>query len=145
MIFDTIEVSCMWDQSEQLYNNVVAEMKKVPGNILISGHASHFYPNGVCFYFTFGGVVPDGKTPNDFYRECWDAAMIGTLNAGGSISHHHGVGLSRTRWMKEEHKNMLAIMKKIKKTLDPNNIMNPGKLFEEAGMYENDKPEMKQL
>lgn len=145
MIFDTIEVSCMWDQAEQLYNNVVAEMKKVSGNILISGHASHFYPNGVCFYFTFGGVVRDGKTPNDFYRECWDAAMIGTLNAGGSISHHHGVGLSRTRWMKEEHNNMLEVMKKIKKTLDPNNIMNPGKLFEEAGMDEKDKPEMKHL
>ncbi|MHA1341335.1 MAG: FAD-binding oxidoreductase [Promethearchaeota archaeon] len=141
-IFDTIEVSVMWDHALELYNNVVEEMKNVPGNVLISAHASHFYPNGVCFYFTFGGVVPDGQTPNDFYRASWDAAMRGTLKSKGSISHHHGIGLSRTRWMKAEHGAMLNVMKKIKSVLDPNNIMNPGKLYEEAPMDENDKPQM---
>lgn len=145
LIFDTIEVSCMWDQAEDLYNNVVEQMKSIPGNILISGHASHFYPNGVCFYFTFGGVVQDGQTPNEFYRKSWDAAMIGTLKAGGSISHHHGVGLSRTRWMKAEHGPVLELMKKIKNALDPNNIMNPGKLYEEAAMDEEQKTEMSSL
>jgi len=114
MIFDTVEVSCMWDQAEALYDGVIKEIKAVPGNILISGHASHFYPNGVCFYFTFGGVIQDGQTPNDLYRALWDAIMVGTLKAGGSISHHHGVGLSRTRWMKAEHESMLDVMKKIK-------------------------------
>ncbi|MHA1870328.1 MAG: FAD-binding oxidoreductase [Promethearchaeota archaeon] len=139
MIFDTIEVSCMWSQAKQLYDNVVKRMKEVPGNVLISGHASHFYPNGICFYFTFGAVPHEDMTPNEVYRACWDAAMKGTLEAGGSISHHHGIGLSRTRWMKEEHKNMLDLMKRIKKVLDPNNIMNPGKLFEEAPLPKEDK------
>ena len=145
LIFDTIEVSCMWDQAEELYDNVVEEMKNLPGNVLISGHASHFYPNGVCFYFTFGGVPQDGQTPNEFYRKSWDAAMIGTLKAGGSISHHHGVGLSRTRWMKEEHGGMLTMMKKIKHALDPNDIMNPGKLYAEAPMEEDQEMKMQSL
>ncbi|MBD3353065.1 MAG: FAD-binding protein [Candidatus Lokiarchaeota archaeon] len=145
LIFDTVEVSCMWNQAEDLYKNVVEKMKSLSGNILISGHASHFYPNGVCFYFTFAGVQQEGQTPNEFYRKSWDAIMEGTLEAGGSISHHHGVGLSRTRWMKEEHGNMLKVMKTIKKALDPNDIMNPGKLFEEAPMNDEDNPKMKKL
>jgi len=135
-IFDTIEVSVMWDHAVELYYNVINEMKSVPGNILISAHASHFYPNGVCFYFTFGGIVEEGQTPNDFYRNSWDAAMRATLKSNGSISHHHGIGLSRARWMKEEHGAMLELMKKIKSLLDPNNIMNPGKLYEEAPISE---------
>ena len=78
-------------------------------------------------------------TPNELYRACWDAAMQGTLETGGSISHHHGIGLSRSRWMRAEHKNMLDLMKQIKKVLDPNNIMNPGKLFDEADIPVNNK------
>ncbi|MCP4761386.1 MAG: FAD-binding oxidoreductase [archaeon] len=129
IIFDTIEVAIMWDHATELYDTVVKELNEVKGVILISGHASHFYPNGINFYFTFAGSIPEGKTANEFYRACWDAAMIGTLKAGGSIAHHHGTGLSRTRWMKAEHGNMLDVMIKIKEALDPNGIMNPGKLY----------------
>ncbi|TFG19085.1 MAG: FAD-binding oxidoreductase [Promethearchaeota archaeon] len=130
-IADTIEISVMWDTAVECYHSVIAELKKIDGLILASGHASHFYPNGVCFYFTFSGVVQDGKTPEDFYVSAWDAAMIGTLKAKGSISHHHGIGISRARWMRDEHGPVLTLMKRIKSTLDPNNIMNPGKLYDE--------------
>ena len=106
-------------------------MNKVEGLLLASAHASHFYPNGVCFYFTFSGVAQDGKTSEDSYNSAWDAAMIGTLKAEGSISHHHGIGISGARWMRDEHGPVLDMMKKIKNSLDPNGIMNPGKLFDE--------------
>lgn len=132
VVIDTIEVSCMWDQAINLYNYVMEEMKKVPGNLMITGHASHFYPSGICFYFSFAGTPVDGSTHYEFYRASWDAAMIGTLKAGGSISHHHGIGLIRAKWMTKEHGPMLDLMKNIKKVLDPNNILNPGKLYEEA-------------
>jgi len=111
---------------------VVAEMKKVPGMAMSSAHASHFYPQGVCFYFTFGGVPLGKSTPDDFYRAAWDATMVGTLKANGSIAHHHGVGITRARWMKAEHGPVLDLMKKIKQAIDPNNVMNPGKLYDEA-------------
>ena len=106
-------------------------MNKLEGIIVITAHASHFYPNGICFYFTFSGVVLEGTTPEDFYVSCWDAAMIGTLKSKGSISHHHGIGISRARWMRDEHGPVLDLMKKIKSVLDPNGIMNPGKLYSE--------------
>ncbi|MHA1792561.1 MAG: FAD-binding oxidoreductase [Promethearchaeota archaeon] len=132
VIFDTIEVSCMWKDAERLYEAVVTEMKNVEGMAIVSGHASHFYPQGVCFYFTFVGMPRAGKTPEEFYNQAWDAAMKGTINSGGSISHHHGIGITRARWMEKEHGLMLDLMKRIKKEIDPNGIMNPGKLYEEA-------------
>jgi len=131
-IMDTVEVSCMWDKAEQLYHSVIGELSKVEGILLASGHASHFYPNGVCFYFSFSGVVPDDQTPEEFFKLAWEAVMIGTLQAGGSISHHHGIGINRARWMREEHGPVLDLMKKIKHVIDPKGIMNPGKLYEET-------------
>ncbi|MHA1681609.1 MAG: FAD-binding oxidoreductase [Promethearchaeota archaeon] len=132
LIFDTIEVSCMWADAIDLYNNVIKKAGEVKGLVMISGHASHFYPQGVCFYFSFGGAPVDGKSSLDFYNEAWDATMAATLECNGSISHHHGIGIVRSRWMEKEHGPMLSLMKKVKQAIDPNGIMNPGKLYREV-------------
>ncbi|HSQ77620.1 MAG TPA: FAD-linked oxidase C-terminal domain-containing protein, partial [Nitrospirota bacterium] len=53
-----------------------------------------------------------------------------TLRLGGSISGEHGIGLSKARYLPMElGAAALGVMKKIKSTLDPNNILNPGKIF----------------
>jgi len=127
VILDTIEVSITWDKSMELYNAVISAMKKVNGVFYASAHASHFYPQGVCFYFTFGGV-PVKTTPEDFYRKVWDAAMTATLEVGGSISHHHGIGIMREKWLGAELGTRLEMLKKIKQALDPEDIMNTGKM-----------------
>jgi FAD/FMN-containing dehydrogenase len=46
----------------------------------------------------------------------------------GSMEYTHGVGVKLAPFMSNEHGYGLAIMRSIKKILDPNNIMNPGKL-----------------
>ncbi len=52
------------------------------------------------------------------------------LRLGGSISGEHGIGLSKARYLPlETGKEALDVMKKIKRTLDPNNVLNPGKIF----------------
>ncbi len=127
VVFDTIEVSATWDNALNLYSSMISAMKSVEGTLFASAHASHFYPQGVCFYFTFAGV-PVNSTPNDFYTTVWEAAMKSCLAAGGSISHHHGIGIMRASWLPEELGQSFDILKKIKKTLDPKNIMNPGKM-----------------
>ena len=127
VIFDTIEVSVMWDNALELYDSMIAAMSSVKGVIMASAHASHFYPQGVCFYFTFGGI-PIEVTPNDFYTAVWDAAMKSCITAGGSISHHHGIGIMRSEWLHKELGESFEVLKRIKKILDPNNIMNPGKM-----------------
>ena len=50
---------------------------------------------------------------------------------GGSLSHHHGVGLNKKDAMRAEHGEMLRVWYALKESIDPGNIMNPGKLFPE--------------
>lgn len=135
MVFDTIEVAIPWDKADELYHRVIDNIMKVPGAIMASGHASHFYPTGVCFYFTFTAVPREGTNYLEVYNQCWDAAIRTVLQFHGAASHHHGMGLNRTRWMNLEHDNEFELLKRIKTLLDPNNIMNPGKLFADSNEF----------
>ncbi|HQY52391.1 MAG TPA: FAD-linked oxidase C-terminal domain-containing protein [Ignavibacteria bacterium] len=55
-----------------------------------------------------------------------------TVSLGGTISGEHGIGYSQKSYLSIAlGENEIALMKNIKKTLDPNNIMNPGKIFAE--------------
>ena len=47
---------------------------------------------------------------------------------GGSMEYTHGVGVKLARLMAAEHGHGLTVMRQIKKSLDPNNILNPGKM-----------------
>ncbi|MFX1257210.1 MAG: FAD-binding oxidoreductase [Promethearchaeota archaeon] len=131
IVADTIEVGFLWDNAADMYHSVLEAAKKVKGLIMITAHVSHFYPNGVGFYFTFAGIPPKNVTDFEFYQEVWNTVVKKVEDAGGSFGHHHGVGISRSHWMEREWGKVgLETMKKIKKVLDPNNILNPGKIYE---------------
>jgi alkyldihydroxyacetonephosphate synthase len=130
IVADTIEVSCLWDIAPKLYHKVVESTSSIKGNLLISAHISHFYPNGVGYYFTFGGVPTGDQTEFDFYKECWDSTIKAVEDLGASFGHHHGVGINRSHWMKKEWGNAFNTLKSVKKLLDPNNILHPGKIYE---------------
>lgn len=51
------------------------------------------------------------------------------LSLGGTATGEHGVGIGKSRYMPDEHGESLAVMRSLKATLDPNNILNPGKIF----------------
>lgn len=52
------------------------------------------------------------------------------LASGGTVTGEHGVGTGKMRYMEEEHGAAYAVMTQLKKTLDPNNLMNPGKMVQ---------------
>jgi D-lactate dehydrogenase (cytochrome) len=52
------------------------------------------------------------------------------LDCNGTATGEHGVGIGKRKFMKREHGDSLNLMRKIKDLLDPNGIMNPGKMFE---------------
>jgi|Deesub1362A_J573_1020465.scaffolds.fasta_scaffold00233_3 glycolate oxidase len=54
------------------------------------------------------------------------------LSIGGTITAEHGVGMLRSGYLIKEHGKAYGLMKKIKKAIDPDSIMNPGKILEEV-------------
>ncbi|MFX0069588.1 MAG: FAD-binding oxidoreductase [Candidatus Hermodarchaeota archaeon] len=129
IVADTLEVASMWDNAGKIYHQVLDAALEVKGMLLTTAHVSHFYPNGVGIYFTFGGVPPKGKTDFDFYKESWNTIVKAVEDAGGSFGHHHGVGINRSQWMDQEWGKAMETLREIKKLLDPNNILNPGKIY----------------
>ena len=58
----------------------------------------------------------------------WADAVQAMLRAGGVMNDHHGVGLKLAPYMRAQHGPALDVLRRIKEVLDPNRIMNPGKL-----------------
>ena len=81
----------------------------------------------------FHVVLPYDPTKKEMYKQL--RAFNGTLirkalELEGTITGEHGVGLHKKEYLLEQHPDSIPVMKSIKKTLDPNNIMNPGKIFD---------------
>jgi len=63
-------------------------------------------------------------------RNFSDKLIDKTLELEGTITGEHGIGLQKKTYLLKEHPDNLPLMKSIKRSLDPNNIMNPGKIFD---------------
>ena len=129
MVVDTIEVASTWDRIEDLYTGVLTAMRAVPGILVASGHSSHSYGTGTNIYFTFAGRPERSEDLERLYFAIWNAAMEATLAAGGTISHHHGIGRVRREWLARELGSAYPLLASIRRALDPLGIMNPGALL----------------
>ncbi len=125
--WDTMEITGSWRNLPAIYERATAAVRAVEHTIVCSAHQSHAYTDGACLYFTFAGKPPaDGWEA--YYKAAWDAGTRAVLAAGGSLSHHHGVGLNRARFMREAMGPAFDTLVSVKEALDPNGILNPGKL-----------------
>jgi alkyldihydroxyacetonephosphate synthase len=126
IVVDTIEIAGPWSTLDLIHRDVVAAIRNVPGTVSATVHQSHAYLDGACLYFTFAGRPEGDRTA--FYRAVWDVASRCVLEQGGALSHHHGVGRNRARFMPEALGTGFAVLEQLKATLDPKNICNPGVL-----------------
>jgi len=136
IVVDTIEVAGRWSVLAELSAEVVGALKRLEGTLTASVHQSHAYPDGACLYFTFAGRHPErsedpetlGVWQEAYYRSAWETALRPVLERGAAISHHHGVGLNRGRFLEASLGTSFAVLRAVKDALDPRGILNPGKL-----------------
>jgi alkyldihydroxyacetonephosphate synthase len=130
---DTLETAAPWEKLPELYKAVRQALSEsilntAPGALVFT-HLSHGYPDGASLYFTFMAQQQVGKELEQ-WQMVKEAATETILKNGGALSHHHGIGSMHKAWMASYlGQEGVSLLAHLKKKMDPNNIMNPGKLL----------------
>jgi alkyldihydroxyacetonephosphate synthase len=137
-VVDTMEVSGRWADLPRIYRATIDALLAVDGVLAATAHQSHSYTDGGCLYFTFA-AKPEPEQRDALYLALWDAGQRAVLANGGALSHHHGVGLNRGRFVHDALGSGFDVLTAVKDVLDPHGILNPGKLglpspFGEVGL-----------
>lgn len=125
-VVDTMEVAAPWSRIAAVRTAVGESLSDLPGLRNVSCHLSHSYLDGGCLYFTLV-VEPVGEVESA-YVETWNRAQTAALDAGASLAHHHGVGMSRGRFVAAALGPGLGVLQTLKDAFDPTGMFNPGKL-----------------
>ncbi|MFT4977447.1 MAG: alkyldihydroxyacetonephosphate synthase [Myxococcota bacterium] len=133
----TIETATSWSNLGPLYRalreRLDGTLREVTdrgeGAPIIMAHISHAYPDGASLYFTF--VFPIARQgARAQWRIIQRSAVEAVLAGGGTLSHHHGVGRIHRSWMAAEKGDLgVSMLRAVRNSLDPDGIMNPGKLL----------------
>ncbi len=127
---DTMEVAATWSRLWPMYQAVREALAR---HVFVMAHFSHAYPEGGSIYFTFAGAASSDEAALKRYDETWRSALRAVVDAGGTLSHHHGVGRSKAPMMLREQGAAIDLVRGIKRSLDPRGILNPGSLIPIGG------------
>ena len=97
VIVDTMEVAGLWSAVPRLYQGIRAALAAHAQ--AVGCHLSHLYPSGSSLYFTFLISGADDHDAETRYLAAWDQAARSCAAAGGTITHHHGVGRLKARFL----------------------------------------------
>jgi alkyldihydroxyacetonephosphate synthase len=132
-IADALEVAAPWRALPDLYAAMRADMRAAlglpdrPGAVY--GHTSHAYLDGANLYMIFHGQAASAADVAPLYNRVLAAAFQACARHGGTLSHHHGIGLGKARWMELEYGAAgLGVLRAVQRALDPDGILNPGKI-----------------
>ncbi|WP_188188268.1 FAD-binding oxidoreductase [Nonomuraea sp. SYSU D8015] len=128
---ETLETAGFWAGLPRLYDAVRLALVGALGSPLVMCHVSHVYETGASLYFTV--VTPQEDDPVAQWERAKAAANAAIVEAGGTISHHHGVGRDhRDAYAAEVGPLGVAVLRAVKSALDPAGILNPGALIPHA-------------
>ena len=133
VMIETLETATSWSNLDRLHAEVgdalrgsLAERGTPP---VVLCHVSHLYPSGASLYFTFIAAQQRGAELEQ-WRAAKTAASDAIVAAGGTITHHHAIGVDHAPWMRAEIGDLgIELLRAAKERLDPRGIMNPGKLI----------------
>ncbi len=129
LFIDTMEVASPWSKLRGLYDDV---RKALGREVFVMAHLSHAYPDGCSIYFTFAGSAPTPEAAQEKYDRTWRVALDAAIAAGGTLSHHHGVGRSKSPKLGAELGLGIDVVRAVKRAFDPRGIFNLGNLFPAA-------------
>ncbi|AYL40204.1 FAD-binding oxidoreductase (plasmid) [Streptomyces fungicidicus] len=129
---ETLETATFWSRVPALYASVREALTDILTGAgtppLVMCHISHVYENGASLYFTV--VSAQGEDPVAHWNRAKHAANEAILAAGGTISHHHGVGTDHRDWYVREAGPLgTGALRAVKRRLDPAGVLNPGVLL----------------
>jgi alkyldihydroxyacetonephosphate synthase len=135
VLVETLETAAVWSRVLTVRNRIVAALDGAlttsSSRPIVGCHVSHLYPDGASLYFTVLGAQQSGREVEQWIA-AKQAATDVLLDAGGTLTHHHAVGTDHTPWLHREiGAEGDALLRAMKKELDPAGIMNPGKLIPE--------------
>lgn len=138
---DVSETAAPWSKLNTVHAEVYAAANRAFTSLgkqgFIMCHLSHSYHAGACLYFTF--AFKAGEDADREYATVKTAIQQAFVDHGGTLSHHHGVGMEHAPWMEPvvstEGVNM---MRTLFNATDPGNHLNPGKIVDASlSLYDN--------
>ena len=133
ILVDTVETAALWSHLPAVYDAGRKALQEAlwtegePGLVLC--HTSHVYHDGASLYFTFLARQRAGDEIDQWER-VKDRVTRAFVDAGGALSHHHGIGADHAPYLRRMiGEDGLVVLNALKRELDPEGIMNPGKLM----------------
>jgi len=129
-VTESFETAVPWDRCLEMCDKVKGRMvegvskRGITFPPFVTCRVTQTYAAGCCVYFYLGFVSKGLKgNPAECYHDLESEARDEIEVCGGSLSHHHGVGKLRKRWMREAVSEQgLVALRGLKKSLDPQNI-----------------------
>ncbi len=136
---DTVETAADWGRVGDLLGALAPRLRRgledEGERVHAFTHLSHVYPSGSSLYTTY--LFRLAADPDETLRR-WTTlkgiASRAIVEHGGTISHQHGVGLDHARYLEAEKGALgMAILGDVARRVDPDGLMNPGKLLMGGG------------
>jgi len=133
---DTLETALPWNvtipTSLAIKDAIRTALQVFDERVLVFAHLSHVYADGASIYTTYlWRRSPDPDQTLAEWRAMKDSASRVIVAAGGTISHQHGVGLDHRPYLEAEKGTIgLQLIEAVRQQLDPDRLLNPGKLIE---------------
>ncbi len=135
ILAESFETSVTWDRVESLVDGVKERVRRehadrgLPGQPFITARVTQVYPSGVAVYFYLAIYYKGVAEPIETYAALEGAARDEILRRGGSLSHHHGVGKLRQRFLpRVASPGLLEAQRRLKYAVDPHNVLGSGNL-----------------
>jgi alkyldihydroxyacetonephosphate synthase len=132
-LVETLETATSWSDLTGLHEAVRGALRyslsRGETQPLVLAHVSHVYPTGASLYFTVLAARDDERAEEQWLIAKRMATDV-IVQSGATVTHHHGIGTDHRDWMVDEIGLLgVEVLRAVKDVVDPEGVLNPGKLL----------------